>query len=184
MDCRELPRKNNAPVFNVCDLDNNVAMIRIPTASVARTTAEFLPAPPIGDNVVHFFPTCARLSPGGDYWQIAVRGRVVTPRPDNLRKTMLMHVLRRALNVSAAELASPIFRDRVADFLMLGLRDRNISVRRNPPRPVVILLARYVSRPRKSNRPPRLPLRATEFIAHLRSNTEIRVSCRIPAPRS
>lgn len=82
-----------------------------------------------GGNVVHFFPTCGRLSPGGDYWQLAVRGRVVTPRPDNLRKTVLMRVLRGALKVSTAEFDSPIFRDRVADFLMLGLRDRNISVR-------------------------------------------------------
>jgi phosphatidate phosphatase APP1 len=84
--------------------------------------------PPASGHLVQFFPTCGRLSAGGDYWQVAVRGRVVTPRPDNLRKTVLMRLLRRAVQVPTAEFESEIFRDRVADFLMLGLRDRNISV--------------------------------------------------------
>ena len=77
--------------------------------------------------VVQFYPSCGRLSPGGDHWQVAVQGRVVTPRPDNIRKSVMLRLFRRALQASADQLQSPVFQQRISDFLMLVLRDRQIT---------------------------------------------------------
>lgn len=79
---------------------------------------------------VQFAPTYGRLSAAGDYWQVAIRGRVVTPRPDNLRKSLLMQIFRRAIRVGPEQLANcPQLQSRIHDFLMLGLRNRPVSVR-------------------------------------------------------
>ncbi len=75
-------------------------------------------------------PSYGRLSPAGDHWQVAIRGRVVTPRPDNLRKSVLMRLFRRAIQVGPEHLANcPRLQSRVHDFLMLGLRNHPLIVR-------------------------------------------------------
>ena len=80
-------------------------------------------------DTVQFAPSYGRLSPAGDHWQVAIRGRVVMPRPDNLRKSLLLRMFRRAIQAQPDELASPLLQRRIHDFMMLGLRNRPLNVR-------------------------------------------------------
>ncbi len=82
----------------------------------------------IGERI-EFYPSHGRLAESGDFWHVAIRGRVIIPRPDNLRKKMLLGLLERALKADPAELRSEIFHERIRDFLMLGQRGRHVSIR-------------------------------------------------------
>ncbi len=75
---------------------------------------------------LELYPSFGRLQPTRREWHVAIEGRVITPRPDNLRRKMLLRVIRRVLNASDAQLASPEFQERIQGFLMLTLGGRRV----------------------------------------------------------
>ncbi len=81
------------------------------------------------DDHLELFPTFARHFPATDEWRIHVRGRVVAPRPDNVRRRLILKMIRRVLKATPEEINSPIFLDRVNGFLMLSRRRRKIRLR-------------------------------------------------------
>ncbi len=89
--------------------------------SVHATTVDTIDpsetAPP--PESLELYPSFGRWLPAQRQWQVAIEGRVITPRPDNLRRKMLLRVIRRVLHATDDQLASPEFQERIQGFLML-----------------------------------------------------------------
>lgn len=75
---------------------------------------------------VVLFPTFGCRAGSG--WDLAVHGAVFAPAADDFRSRMLVQLLRRILKASEAEVASEIFRHRVAGFLQRGQKGLRLTV--------------------------------------------------------
>ncbi len=80
------------------------------------------------DDTVEPYPTFGHFSPIDNEWVINVHGRVVWPRPDNLRKRVIMRVIRRVLKATPDQLESPTFKERIQGFLMMTRSGRKIRL--------------------------------------------------------
>lgn len=98
---------------------------------------------PSSGELIEFFPSFGRARRDGQDWQIRVRGRVCTPRPDNIRRRLLLRVMRQMLNVPPEELDTDLFRERSWGFLMIPRPGRQIHIK---------LLDRHFVLRRKSRR--------------------------------
>lgn len=82
------------------------------------------------DSELHIaiYDAYARLLPRRQQWQIVVRGYVGTPRPDTMRRRIFLRIVQRAMRFTDEEMASPLFRERVHDFLMRPARGCELQV--------------------------------------------------------
>ncbi|MEM7316624.1 MAG: App1 family protein [Planctomycetota bacterium] len=80
------------------------------------------------DETVEPYPTFGHFSAADNEWVINVHGRVVGPRPDNLRKRMIMRVIRRVLKATPEQFDSKTFRERIQGFLMMTRHGRKIRL--------------------------------------------------------
>ena len=74
-----------------------------------------------------FASNAFRQSDNGD-WTLEVRGRITMPYSLNLRRQIVLKLLRQALNVDVHEVRTPLFQDRVCDFLRKTLARQQITV--------------------------------------------------------
>ena len=112
-----------------------MSSIQVPTrAEQARiASAEFMTVakprmPREIDETVEPYPTFGYFSPVSNEWVINVHGRVVWPRPDNLRKRMIMRVIRRVLKATPEQFESATFKERIQGFLMMTQHGRKIRL--------------------------------------------------------
>jgi phosphatidate phosphatase APP1 len=82
--------------------------------------------PPFG-RMIAFFPTYARRTATG--WQATVAGMVSRPLPEkSRRRSLLVAVLKRLLELDEAELESDVFRRRAESFLFQRVAGRQVRV--------------------------------------------------------
>ena len=84
------------------------------------------------DQRVVFYPSFGYLDEDSRTWKITIRGAIYEPASDDVRKKMLVRLLRRAMKVSARDLESEIFRQRVSDFLVIHKRGKRVAIRVGP----------------------------------------------------
>lgn len=75
---------------------------------------------------IEFYPTFGRYHSETSEWELVICGRTVKPRPDNLRRKMLLRLMRRALKIHPERMNSPLLRDRLRGFLMLAGKRKRI----------------------------------------------------------
>jgi phosphatidate phosphatase APP1 len=68
-----------------------------------------------------------RRSNDGD-WTLQITGRITKPFPLNLRRQIVLGLLRQALKVDLHEVRTPLFQDRVRDFLRKTIAGQQITV--------------------------------------------------------
>ncbi len=78
---------------------------------------------------VLFFPSIGHLDSGGQTWRVVVSGVVLRPGHVNLRKRILLRLLRRALKVPRNALETDLFRRRISGFLLGTQGKRRVAVR-------------------------------------------------------
>ncbi len=78
---------------------------------------------------VVFYPTFGRLDEDGDSWRISVRGSVSQREPSNIRRKILVRLLKRVMKLDDSAWDNDIFRQRVGAFLTPGQRGKRIAVR-------------------------------------------------------
>ena len=112
-------------------LSDNASGSQIPADSKDRdahrdATAAALESPPL--EAIQFYPTAGHWSDLDSLWNLRVSGRVIKPRPDTMRRKLLLRVIRQVLNATNSQLNSPIFQDRILGFLMMTKRGRKIRI--------------------------------------------------------
>src|SRR5947209_7645580 len=80
------------------------------------------------DSVV-VFPSVAHLSADGERWIVDVHGDVSTACKWTFSKRMLVKLLARAMRATKPEIASPLFRERIARFVAGDAKGRRVAVR-------------------------------------------------------
>ncbi len=70
------------------------------------------------DQSLVFYPSFGTFDPARREWKINIRGLVYHPSPHNLRRRLLVRLLRRAMSMQPAELQSEIFQQRINSFLI------------------------------------------------------------------
>ena len=81
-----------------------------------------------GNDRVVLYPTFGHLAADGRSWHIGVSGVVFEPGRENLRRRMVLRVLRRLMRVPAEELRSELFQDRISYFLVGTERGKRIAI--------------------------------------------------------
>ena len=97
--------------------------------SSALRTVPSLTDDPSAAELIEFYPSFGRLRRNERDWQIRIRGRVCTPRPDNIRRRLLLRLVSRMLNVSPEQLKTDLFQERSWGFLMIPRKGRQIHVK-------------------------------------------------------
>ncbi len=78
---------------------------------------------------LEFYPTFGRLHKRRPEWRLSIHGRVVKPRPDNLRRRLILRMIQRVLKATPEQLDSDIFRERAAGFLCVPRNRRRVRIR-------------------------------------------------------
>src|SRR5690606_13015555 len=66
---------------------------------------------------VVLYPTYGHLTDEGRTWRIPINGVIYEPGVVNLRRRLLLRLLRKVMDVEAEALQSPIFLDRIGAFV-------------------------------------------------------------------
>jgi hypothetical protein len=78
---------------------------------------------------VVIYPTYGHLDDGGATWRIPITGVIYEPGVVNLRRRLLLRLLRRVMDVEPEAFQSPIFLERIGAFVAATERGRTVSVR-------------------------------------------------------
>ena len=78
---------------------------------------------------LEFYPTFGRLHKRRPEWRLSIHGRVVKPRPDNLRRRLILRMIKRVLKATPDQLSSEIFQERAAGFLCVPRSRRRVRIR-------------------------------------------------------
>jgi hypothetical protein len=78
---------------------------------------------------VVLYPSVGYLDQARQHWRLWIQGAVFEPGDVNLRKRLLIQLLRRVMDVDADQLQSPVFQDRIRGFLAETARGKRIQLR-------------------------------------------------------
>jgi len=81
------------------------------------------------DETVVLYPTFGYFHEEDRTWRIRIRGSVLEPGPDNLRRKILLRILRKAMKAKKSDLDTEIFRRRIHGFSLAGERGKRIQIR-------------------------------------------------------
>ncbi|MCA9222918.1 MAG: DUF2183 domain-containing protein [Planctomycetales bacterium] len=88
---------------------------------------------PISDIAEHhrvaLYPSFGRLADDGQSWKLNIHGVVLEPREINLRKRILLRLLKRVMNADPSHFDSELFRRRIDCFIQAGGPGCQIAVR-------------------------------------------------------
>jgi hypothetical protein len=78
---------------------------------------------------VVLYPSVGSLDESEAYWRVWIQGAVFDTGEVNLRKRLMIQLLRRAMDVEATDLNSPLFQDRIRGFLAEPERGKRVLIR-------------------------------------------------------
>ncbi len=78
---------------------------------------------------VDLYPTVGRRMPGESAWEVMVQGRIFRPWHDNIRRRLVLQLLRRTMRISTAEMKSELLEERLNDFWIKPCRNRRVTVK-------------------------------------------------------
>ncbi len=78
---------------------------------------------------VVLYPSVGHLDEDRRHWRLWIQGSVFEPGDVNLRKRLLIQLLRRVMDVDTAQLQSAVFQDRIRGFLAETARGKRIQLR-------------------------------------------------------
>jgi phosphatidate phosphatase APP1 len=81
------------------------------------------------NETVVIYPTYGHLVDGGATWRIPITGVIYEPGVVNLRRRLMLRLLRRVMDVEPEAFQSPIFLERIGAFVAATERGREVSVR-------------------------------------------------------
>lgn len=78
---------------------------------------------------VVLYPSVGSLDESQAYWRVWIQGAVFDTGEVNLRKRLMIQLLRRAMDVDPTQLTSPLFQDRIRGFLAEPERGKRVLIR-------------------------------------------------------
>lgn len=78
---------------------------------------------------VVLYPSVGCLDESQRFWRVWIQGAVFDTAQANLRKRLMLRLLRRAMDVDPAELQTPVFQDRIRGFLAEGEKGKRVLIR-------------------------------------------------------